>query len=232
MSSREGRVTVSSGIFSGSEKRAVYGHDPILLPSQLAVEPFDYVALGHLHRFQNVNDKGNIPVIYSGSIDRSDFGERKEEKVFCDVTINQKNDVKYNFIPLATRPFIQVDVSLNEQDDQTEQILKALAKHTIQNAILKITYEIPSTLTDMVDVKKIQKYCFDAMHIVGIIPIRSVQTRAHRDLLKNEMNLETLLQTYFESQDSLKKRALILTEKALRLDELKQAVDGDCHEEI
>jgi exonuclease SbcD len=227
-----GHLTVSSGIFSGSEKRAVYGHDPILLPSQLAVEPFDYVALGHLHRFQNVNDKGNIPVIYSGSIDRIDFGERKEEKGFCDVTINQKNNVKYTFIPLATRPFIQVDVSLNEQDDQTGQILQALAKHTIQNAILKITYEIPSTLTDMVDVKKIQKYCFDAMHIVGIIPIRSVQTRAHRDLLKNEMNLETLLQTYFESQDSLKKRALILTEKALRLDELKQAVDGDCHEEI
>ncbi len=226
-----GHLTVSSGIFSGSEKRAVYGHDPILLPSQLAIKPFDYVALGHLHRFQNVSDNTSIPVVYSGSIDRIDFGERKEEKGFCDITIHEKYDARFTHIPLATRPFVQVDVTLNEQDDQTGQILKALAKHQINDAIVKITYEIPPTLTDMVDVKKIQKYCFDAMHIVGIIPIRSTQTRAHRDLLKNEMNLETLLQTYFESQDSLKKRATTLTEKALRLDELKEASDGTCHEE-
>jgi DNA repair protein SbcD/Mre11 len=31
-----GHLTVSSGIFSGSEKRAIYGTDPVLLPSQLA----------------------------------------------------------------------------------------------------------------------------------------------------------------------------------------------------
>ena len=31
-----GHLTVSNGIFSGSEKRAVYGTDPLFLPSQLA----------------------------------------------------------------------------------------------------------------------------------------------------------------------------------------------------
>src|SRR5690606_17073326 len=41
-------ITVSTGIFSGSEKRAIYGNDPMLMPSQLALSPFDYVALGHL----------------------------------------------------------------------------------------------------------------------------------------------------------------------------------------
>ena len=68
-----GHLTVSSGIFSGSEKRAVYGTDPILLPSQLAIEPFDYVALGHLHRYQNLNPKGYPAVVYSGSIERVDL---------------------------------------------------------------------------------------------------------------------------------------------------------------
>ena len=66
-------LTVSSGIFSGSEKRAVYGNDPVLLPSQLAIEPFDYVALGHLHRYQNLNKDGYPAVVYSGSIERVDF---------------------------------------------------------------------------------------------------------------------------------------------------------------
>lgn len=227
-----GHLTVSSGIFSGSEKRAVYGHDPIVLPSQLAIKPFDYVALGHLHRFQSMHEGGPIPVVYSGSIDRIDFGERKEDKGFCDVTIYKKYETTYTHIPLATRPFIQVDVTLTESEDQTDQILKALTMHTITDAIVKITYEIPSTATDMVDVKKIQKHCFDAMHIIGIIPIRAAQTRAHRDLLKHEMDLETLLQTYFESQESLKKRATILTLKAMALEDLErldQESDNDHH---
>lgn len=217
-----GHLTVSSGIFSGSEKRAVYGQDPILLPSQLAIAPFDYVALGHLHRFQNTNPQGTIPVVYAGSIDRVDFGERKEEKGFCDVTIHEKNKVTFEHIVIPTRPFIQIDVILQENIDQTEQILEQIYKHTITDSILKITYKLPETEKDYVDVKKIQRYCQEAMYLVGIIPVRTVQTRAHRDLLKQEMDLETLLQTYFNAHENLKKRSKLLTEKALKLDELEE----------
>lgn len=217
-----GHLTVSSGVFSGSEKRAVYGQDPILLPSQLAIKPFDYVALGHLHRFQNLNKSGDIPIIYSGSIDRIDFGERKEDKGFCDITINQKYDTTINFIKLETRPFIQVDVILQDDIDQTEQIINALKQYNIKNTIVKVTYKVAAHMTDTVDIKKIQKHCQQAMFTVGIIPIRSLQVRAHRNILKHEMNLETLLNTYFDSQENLKKRSKKLTKKALRLDELKE----------
>jgi len=217
-----GHLTVSTGTFSGSEKTAVYGQDPILLPSQLAIPPFDYVALGHLHRFQNLNEQGSIPIVYSGSIDRIDFGERKDQKGFCDVTIQDKQKTTFKHIHLETRPFLQIDIQLQDQEDQTEQILQALSKHIIKDTVLKITYEIPTSSKDFVDIKKIQKHCADALFLVGIIPIRTTQTRAHRDLLKQEMNLETLLKTYFESQDSLKKRSTILTKKALTLDEIAE----------
>jgi DNA repair protein SbcD/Mre11 len=222
-----GHLTVSAGIFSGSEKRAVYGNDPILLPSQLAIQPFDYVALGHLHRFQNINPGQPIPIVYSGSIDRIDFGERKEEKGFCDVTIHEKYRTTFEHVVIQTRPFLQIEIKLNEDENQTTQILSALQKHSIAHAIVKITYEIPTTSTDTVDVKKIQNYCTDAMFVVGIIPIRTAQTRAHRDLLKQEMNLETLLQTYFDANEPLAKRATILTQKALNLDAIEQLYEHD-----
>ncbi len=226
-----GHLTVSSGIFSGSEKRAVYGQDPILLPSQLAMRPYDYIALGHLHRFQNLNEKGEIPIVYSGSIDRIDFGERKEDKGFCDVTIEQKYKTKVNFVKINTRPFIQVDVVLHDDGDQTEQILSAIKKHEIKDAIVKITYKIAIHMIDTIDIKKIQKHCSIAMYLVGILPIKTIVTRSHRNILQQEMNLETLLKTYFASQDSLKKRADILTEKALRLEELQVIKDDESHEE-
>ena len=105
-------MTVSSGIFSGSEKRAIYGSDPVLMPSQLAIPPFDYVALGHLHRYQDLNPHGYPAIVYSGSIERVDFGERKEAKGFCAVTIEEKGKTNHQFIKTPQRPFIQIEVTL------------------------------------------------------------------------------------------------------------------------
>lgn len=211
-----GHLTVSNGIFSGSERKAIYGQDPVLMPSQLAIAPFDYVALGHLHRFQNLNPDG-IPIIYSGSIDRIDFGERKEEKGFCHVTINKQKETSFEFIPLKTRPFIQIDVHITQQEQQTATILNALKNHTIKDAIVKITYTMPSALTDEVDIKKVQIACSSAMFLVGIIPIREIKQRHLRANLSTEMSFEELLKKYFDSQEHLKKRSKHLLSKILKL---------------
>lgn len=211
-----GHLTVSNGLFSGSERKAIYGQDPILLPSQLAIAPFDYVALGHLHRFQNVNE-GGIPIVYSGSIDRIDFGERKEEKGFCDVSISADKKTSFEFIQLKTRPFIQIDVELEEDVDHTLQVLTAIKKHDIKDAIVKITYKLPPTAIDQLDVKKIQVACSHSMYLVAIIPIRDALTRSYRSSLSNEMDLPTLLKNYFDSKENLKNRSQTLIEKTLQL---------------
>ena len=211
-----GHLTVSNGIFSGSERKAIYGQDPVLMPSQLAISPFDYVALGHLHRFQNLNE-GGIPIVYSGSIDRVDFGERKEEKGFCVVSISNDKKTSFEFIQIATRPFIQIDVILSETEEQTSQILSEIRKLNIKDAIVKITYKLPKTATDLVDVKKVQLACSHSMYLVAIIPIRDAPIRTHRNFLSTEMDLQTLLKVYFESKDTLKNRSASLIEKTLSL---------------
>jgi hypothetical protein len=43
--------------------------------SALARAPFQYVALGHIHRFQDLGRHGDVPVVYPGSLDRVDFGD-------------------------------------------------------------------------------------------------------------------------------------------------------------
>jgi exonuclease SbcD len=211
-----GHLTVSNGIFSGSERKAIYGHDPVLLPSQLAIPPFDYVALGHLHRFQNLQEHGT-PIVYSGSIDRVDFGERKEEKGFCVVSITQDKQCSFEFITIPTRPFIQIDVILEPHIDKTTQILQAIEKHSIKDAIIKITYKLTAAMIDDVDVKKIQLACHQAMYLVGIIPLRELATRSYRSILSNEMDLPTLLNHYFTSKEHLKEKACQLLEKTLEL---------------
>ena len=185
-----GHLTVSSGIFSGSEKRAIYGTDPILLPSQLAIEPFDYVGLGHLHRYQNLNPNGYPAIVYSGSIERIDFGERKEDKGFCVVTIEKKGKTHHQFIKTPARPFIQLEVKLKPDANQTEQILTELGKKDVTGAVVKIIYHLPSGKKDDVDLKAIQRACADAMYVVGIIPVQKIITRERRAAMKVTMSLE------------------------------------------
>jgi exonuclease SbcD len=222
-----GHLTVSSGIFSGSEKRAIYGTDPVLLPSQLAIKPFDYIALGHLHRYQDLNAGSHPAIVYAGSIERVDFGERKEEKGFCHVTITNKQTTTHQFIPTPTRPFIQIDITLkpinqidigsSHHNHQTWQVLNALKQHHLKDAVLKIKYELPENETDIVNLKTIQLACSDAMFIVSIIGTCKPQARVMRTSMKNSTDLPTMLKHYFTNKPELKERSENLTNLALQL---------------
>jgi DNA repair protein SbcD/Mre11 len=212
-----GHLTVSSGIFSGSEKRAIYGSDPVFLPSQLAISPFDYVALGHLHRFQNLNARSYPPLIYSGSLERIDFGERKEDKGFCLVSLESKIKTNYEFITVPTRPFIQIEVRLDDAQSQTEHIVQEIARHDIKDAVVKIVYHVPAGKKDRVDYNTLHQACSTAWYIAGIVPIRIPELKERRAALKVDMSLTELLSAYFDTKAEYKPHKKNLIDKALLL---------------
>ena len=61
-------VTIS-GATTSSEQSMMLGKDYVLLTSSVSLPIFDYVALGHVHKRQTINQ--NKPTInYSGSLER------------------------------------------------------------------------------------------------------------------------------------------------------------------
>ncbi|KKQ32713.1 MAG: Nuclease SbcCD, D subunit [candidate division TM6 bacterium GW2011_GWF2_37_49] len=196
-------LTVSTGLFSGSEKCAVFGSDPVFLPSQLAIAPFDYVALGHLHRYQNLNN-GGTPVVYSGSIERIDLGERKEPKGFCSVEIDyasQGKTCKHDFVEIQARPMIQLEVVLRESIDFTKQIVSEIEKYDLNESIIKILYHIPAGKADTVDHLLLAKTCSMAHCVAAIIPVFKVVARERRAAVQVNMDFSQLLNQYFCSKN-------------------------------
>ncbi|KKM19220.1 hypothetical protein LCGC14_1657790 [marine sediment metagenome] len=86
--------------------------------------------LGDVHKHQLI--RKSPLVVYAGSINRVDFGERNDPKGV--LLIDDKDEVgSYKFIELKSRPMIQYDIDLSKA-------LPALKLKEIGDAIVKIIY--------------------------------------------------------------------------------------------
>ena len=121
------------------------------IPLSLLVRPcFDYVALGHVHRHQNLNPANDPPVIYPGSIERVDFSEEKEDKGFVMIEL-EPGKAQWKFCPLPVRSFCTINVDLSKADDPQSTLLKAIDKKDIQDAVVRLIYKLRSDQIDSID---------------------------------------------------------------------------------
>lgn len=88
----------------GAEKFLAVGKGFTIPMSMLIRQEFDYVALGHVHKHQNLNPSNDPPVVYPGSIERVDFGEEKEDKGYILVEV-ASGKVAWEFCPLPRSSF-------------------------------------------------------------------------------------------------------------------------------
>jgi DNA repair protein SbcD/Mre11 len=211
-----GHLTVSNGIFSGSERTAIIGTDPIFLPASLTLPQFDYVALGHLHRYQQLSDT-KPPIVYSGSPERIDFGERNDTKGFCLVSI-ERNHPHHEFIKTPTRNFVQLDIILTNDTPYTDQIVSYLEKTNIRDAVIKIVYTLPEIMLHKIDMQIIYRAAAKAMYIAGIIPRYTNQIRTTRMTLdQQQQSISTIIESYIESKPEYRAIKSELLEKIAQL---------------
>jgi exonuclease SbcD len=128
---------------------------------------FDYVALGHIHRHQDLNPHARPHVVYCGSPDRIDFGEKDEAKGFVLVHL-RKGESDYEFIPVTgSRPMLDIQVDA-DGDDPTEQILAEIKRHALRNAIVKVSYKIGQERQALVREREIREALQNAFLTVAI----------------------------------------------------------------
>ena len=118
-------ASVQGAIF-GFERMVMLGDD-IILPGSLVRDPrLDYVALGHIHKPQDLNPNAHPPVIYPGSIERVDFSEAQDDKFFIVAEV-EKGQTRVEWRKLEhIRPFIDRTVTLESPEEVTDKLQSAL----------------------------------------------------------------------------------------------------------
>lgn len=194
-------ASVQGAVF-GAERTVMLGNDLVLSGSLVKDTRLDYVALGHIHKKQNLNEGQHPPVIYPGSIERVDFGEARDEKYFVIINL-AKGSAKLDWHQLENiRPFIDLPlISLDSEADVNKKIQSALpSAQKMKGAILRLTLEYPRELEALIDeaaLRELTSECFE-FHFVKR-PKIDARVRIPEDQNVNEMSSYDLLDLYWKS---------------------------------
>lgn len=206
-----GHFTVTSAKISANQSTYLANEPEV--PKAKIVQPyddyqFDYVALGHIHKHQDINKGGRPPVVYCGSIERIDFGERNEPKGFVLADIS-RGFAEYKFVAVPTRPFLEIEVDTTRgKDDPTEKILAAIAKEDLANAVVRLSYRIKSEDIPLLREKEIRAALNDAFLIVAVHKdiVRDTAAAIRTRILADTLEPIQALSAYFETRETLKGR--------------------------
>lgn len=132
----------------GAERFLAVGKGFTVPMAILARDCFDYIALGHVHKYQRVCE--SPLAIYPGSIERLDFSEEKEDKGYIMLDL-QKGKASAEFCSLPARVFKTIEVDLTEQEQPHETLLAAVQKKDLSEMVVRIVYKLRADQVDLVD---------------------------------------------------------------------------------
>jgi DNA repair protein SbcD/Mre11 len=198
----------------GSERTVMLGRDVVVLKSVLADPIWDYVALGHIHRHQELNGGHHPPIVYAGSLERIDFGEEKEPKGFVVAEI-RRGHVEWGFHPTTARPFVTIRADVREASDPLASLLESIEQHQVTDAIVRVIIQAHPEQEGLLREADIRQALDGAYYVAGIV--KEIE-RTYRQRLggesPEELTPSELLARYLESRGTPQERIQVLLDHA------------------
>ena len=216
---------------SGSERASLIAHEPTFTVPQLAPPGVDYVALGHIHRFQDRNAEAfaageGPPVVYSSSIERISFKEHDAEKGFVLVDIDPAGvpgrRTSFEFVATPARRFVPIQVDATEAEDPTAAVLAAIGAHDIADAVVRVRYRVGEE-QPAVDEAAVRTALAPADTIAAIERDLDAVERRQRTVVRSDTTLKDAMERYVDQHETLARIKDDLVAAAL---EIEREVDA------
>jgi len=189
--------------------------------SLLARSEFDYVALGHVHKHQNLNPRNDPPVVYPGSIDRVDFSEEQETKGFVIAEV-AAGHCTWEFCPLPVRPFRTIALDLTASPTPQADLQAAIQTADIAEAVVRVRYQLHADQLEAINTNALQTQ-LAAAHSYSIYPeLMSQLARPRMPELQTGLDPLEALEAYLkERQDlaGLRTEMLHAVQQLMQIDE-------------
>jgi exonuclease SbcD len=206
-------LSVSNATY-GSEQSVMIGRDAVVSKSALDDAAWDYVALGHIHKHQSLNGENRPPIVYSGSLERIDFGEESDPKGFCWVEL-ARGETSWEFVEVDARSFVTVRADVRESDDPLKALAQEIGRHDLKGAVVRLILRLRADQEPMLRDYELRALLSEAYAIGGIN--REVERKARvrlGDQAPEEMTDRELLAKYLEIKETPAERVKALLEHA------------------
>ncbi len=188
------------GATHGSEQSVMIGRDVVVLKSLLADPAWDYVALGHIHKHQELNHGQQPPIVYPGSLERIDFGEEGERKGFVMVEV-MRGQAQWEFLPVQARPFVTIRLDVTQSAEPMIAILDELEQHPVEGAIVRVIIKATEAQEIILDEKPMRQALRGASYIASIIlDIDRPQRHRLGGISAEELTPREALERYLDSK--------------------------------
>jgi len=203
----------------GFEKNIMIGRDAAVPRSVLTDPAWRYVALGHIHKHQSLNADVQPPVVYSGSIERIDFGEEHEPKGFVVAELSD-GPTTWRFLlqyRREARRFVTIRADVRDEADPTAAVIGAIHQQTVgldgslSEAVVRVIVKLRQEQEPRLIEREIQQALENAYFVASL---QKEVERSERQRLGG-VSVEALtpielLARYFDVKETSKERASLL----------------------
>ena len=168
-------------------------------------------------------------IVYSGSLQRVDFGEENDDKGFCVVDLDTdapqgKRLTQFQFIKIDARRFLTMEISVpDETNEPTDYTINAINNYCIQDAIIRVKLNLNAKNSTLIHESDLRKALSPAHYIASITReiAEERRTRLPPDLIDGLSTMKAL-ELYLDNKktkDERRTKLLDIAQKLIREDE-------------